>query len=410
MSDAAREQSVSDRMIRVYAAVAVVALVGLLGYTGVALLLEHGRSLERANSEFAALNGALTAVYLEQRTLSSDAFRQAAAEALAQPGGPEAILVSSNAEGVAYAAAVGADRLLVTQGTPTDIAPRPLLRVLSAPFRGARELQLHASYPLLQATDAFPILRTALFAVLVFVLLSGIAFVLRVILQPRQVGQGRPVRPGGSARAARPTAATSPAPPSARAGPRTSTSRQAPGAAAARPRRRPRRSTPSATPGSMIAATGISRADFLRERLDSELTRAGGLDAELCLALVAGRGIDGDRHRYVRLGAILREVAVVPDLAFEYGESGFALIMPETELGDAIERLGSVRSLYDRDGQGVGVAIGISQRGGRLIDGKRLFAEAKRALERAVRSGGNQLVGFRADPVKFRRQQSVATG
>ena len=159
----------------------------------------------------------------------------------------------------------------------------------------------------------------------------------------------------------------------------------------------------------MVSASGISKADFLNERLNSELTRAGGLDSELCLALVVGRGINGNRQRYLRLGAILREVVVVPDLAFEYGESGFALIMPETELGDAIERLGSVRSLYHRDGRGVEVAIGLSQRGGRLIDGKRIFTEARRALQKAVTADGNHLVGFRADPVKFRRQQSTVS-
>ena len=389
MSSAAPGQSVPGLFVRVYAAVALVALVGLLTYTGLALLLAHGRALDRANTQFASLNASLTAEYLEQRTLSSTAFRQVAAQALAAADGPEAILMSSSVDGVAFATADRADRILLSGGEPTAIAQRPLLRVLSAPFRGARELRLEASYPLLQADDAFPILRTALFGVLVFLLLSGIAFVLRVILRPYP--SHRPRTPQAAA-------------------PARQSVRQEAAARDTLERRRPRREPALAMPGSMISTTGISRADFLRERLDSELTRAGGLDAELCLVLVAGRGIGGDRQRYVRLGAILRELAVVPDLAFEYGRTGFALIMPETELGDAIDKLGSVRSLYERDGQGVHVAIGISQRGGRLIDGKRLFAEAKRALERAVRAGGNQLVGFRADPVKFRRRQGTATG
>jgi GGDEF domain-containing protein len=130
------------------------------------------------------------------------------------------------------------------------------------------------------------------------------------------------------------------------------------------------------------------------------------LDAELCLALIVSRGVAGNRHAYLQLGGILRELAVVPDLAFEYDRAGFALIMPETELSAALDLLGGVRSRYERQGGTVTVSIGVSERGGRLIEGRRIFAEAKRAVQRAVRAGGNQLVGFRADPVKFRRVQS----
>ena len=392
MSSAAPEQAVSGCFTRTYAAVAVVALVGLLTYTSLALLLVHGQAIERANTDFGILNGLLTAVYIEQRTLSSAGFLEAAALALAKPNGPEAILMSSNVDGVLYASADRADRILALQGAPTEIATRPLARVLSAPFRGAREMQLHASYPLLRAADAFPILRTALFGVLVFVLLSGIALALRIILRPHPASRHASAWPAKSRT-------------------RQLAMRDAPiRQSGNRSRQRPRQEASAPIPGSMISAAGISRSDFLHERLDSELTRAGGLDAELCLVLVAGRGLGGDRQRYVRLGAILREVAIVPDLAFEYGETGFALIMPETDLSNAIDKLGSVRSLYDRDGQGVTIAIGISERHGRLIDGKRIFAEAKRALEKAVRAGGNQLVGFRSDPVKFRRRQGPSAG
>ena len=44
----------------------------------------------------------------------------------------------------------------------------------------------------------------------------------------------------------------------------------------------------------------------------------------------------------------------------------------------------------------------MSARGGRLIEENTLLVEAEIASGRAVREGGNRVVGFRADPAKFR--------
>ncbi|MGO9310877.1 MAG: hypothetical protein ACLQDL_17870, partial [Spirochaetia bacterium] len=48
------------------------------------------------------------------------------------------------------------------------------------------------------------------------------------------------------------------------------------------------------------------------------------------------------------------------------------------------------------------LSIGVSSRGGRLIDARVLREETDGALAKASREGGNQVIGFRADAARFR--------
>jgi hypothetical protein len=54
------------------------------------------------------------------------------------------------------------------------------------------------------------------------------------------------------------------------------------------------------------------------------------------------------------------------------------------------------------EGRGRTVSVGVSSRGGRLIEALTLLEEAETALAKASREGGNQVIGFRADPARFR--------
>jgi hypothetical protein len=56
------------------------------------------------------------------------------------------------------------------------------------------------------------------------------------------------------------------------------------------------------------------------------------------------------------------------------------------------------------------LSAGVTSRGGRLIDAEVLREEAQVALAKAGREGGNQVVGFRADPARFREKLIVPTG
>ena len=54
------------------------------------------------------------------------------------------------------------------------------------------------------------------------------------------------------------------------------------------------------------------------------------------------------------------------------------------------------------EGRTRSVSIGVSSRGGRLIDEKVVLEEADVAVAKASREGGNQVIGFRADAARFR--------
>jgi GGDEF domain-containing protein len=55
------------------------------------------------------------------------------------------------------------------------------------------------------------------------------------------------------------------------------------------------------------------------------------------------------------------------------------------------------------------LSIGVSSRGGRLIDSRVLREEADVALAKASREGGNQVIGFRADAARFRETLTGTT-
>ena len=101
-----------------------------------------------------------------------------------------------------------------------------------------------------------------------------------------------------------------------------------------------------------------------------------------------------------------RKLAPLPDLAFAYGQAGFALILPETDLDAAISRLEAWRrKAVDA---GLSIAIGIGDRSGRHLDGDRLLLEAEQALGRAMANGGQKLVAFRVDPARYRVLEAAA--
>ena len=143
------------------------------------------------------------------------------------------------------------------------------------------------------------------------------------------------------------------------------------------------------------------------ERLQGELGRAVAYDADLSIALgvlLSAEATTGDAA--ARLAHLVRELALLPELAFAYGSAGFALILPETNLDAAMGLLEPWRrSAADA---GLSIAIGIGDRSGRHLDGDRLLLEVEHALGRALADGGHNLVAFRVDPARYRVLEAAA--
>jgi GGDEF domain-containing protein len=93
------------------------------------------------------------------------------------------------------------------------------------------------------------------------------------------------------------------------------------------------------------------------------------------------------------------------DLIFETGNDSCTLVLPEMDVDSALKRLDGFRSKVAGtpvEGRTRTVSIGVSSRGGRLLDERTLREEADVAVAKASREGGNQVIGFRADAARFR--------
>jgi hypothetical protein len=148
--------------------------------------------------------------------------------------------------------------------------------------------------------------------------------------------------------------------------------------------------------------SGVGWEDFIEERVNFELERAASNDDDLVLGVIQSDSLN--EENYKTFADLLKKEFNYPDMIFEYKENGFALIVPNTDLDDALRILESFTG-KERDDYG-DINVGISSRNGRLITGGRIFMEAENALHKAVEDDEKNIVGFRSDPDKFREYLS----
>ncbi|HTO21930.1 MAG TPA: hypothetical protein VMQ10_05570, partial [Spirochaetia bacterium] len=110
---------------------------------------------------------------------------------------------------------------------------------------------------------------------------------------------------------------------------------------------------------------------------------------------------------------VLKESFPLHDLLFESSEDSYFVLLPDTDLDSAVRQLDEMRSRVAArtiEGRTRSLSIGVSSRGGRLIEDQVLRNEAQVAVAKAGREGGNQVVGFRADPSRFREALAGRAG
>ena len=368
-------------VVRLFAVAGAGFLVFLVGMLAVRFSLTLERAERAGAVDFELINRELSDAFLEERTLTSARFQRAAAALASKPD--LSALVISWPDDVGYAFAVDRDLLEPPTGQPERLRERGLHAVFSAPFTGDVSATLSASYQLVARDQAFLLLRDALFLVLAFLLACAIALLLIMILAPLA---------RRSAKAAAPWPDTDESyTAGVDHGPRwEAVAVETPGVA---------------NPG--IGRFGLESQELFMERLDGELGRATAYDTELSLVLgvlTATHATTDDSSE--RLAALVHELAPTPDVAFQYGAAGFALILPETDLDNTLALMDDWRARAG--GAGLTVAIGAADRCGRLIGSERLLLETERALGRAMARDGDHLVGFRVDPVRFRELQEAA--
>jgi GGDEF domain-containing protein len=264
-----------------------------------------------------------------------------------------------------------------------SLATRPVLRL--GADQQPEQATVDGLFVIMGREDLYPILRDDLYLFLAFLLVCGV-FILIV------TGLQREEESGVAGRAAMP-----PRPAAAEAGIAGSTG--SPGQPGARSFASP--------------ASGLVWAEHLQPRLAAELDRAASADQDIAFAWLHLDTAPADQDRpavHAAVAAILRESFPSRDLIFETGRDSFAVVLPDTDIDQAVRSLDGVRAKAagkQAAGKPWTLSVGATSRAGRLVEERVMRAEARTALEKALREGGNRVVGFRADPSKFR--QSLAS-
>ena len=155
--------------------------------------------------------------------------------------------------------------------------------------------------------------------------------------------------------------------------------------------------TEAGDPGALFSAvTGLSYRDHLERRLGLELERAAYNDQDLACLMIRFSEPAGHDEYVDRAGRVLAAFKF-EDLCFEYNETTFCAILPNTDLTQGLRAAEAFRA--ENPGH---ICIGLSARNGRLVEASRVLNEALRSLEHATRERQG-IVGFRPDPRKYRQ-------
>ena len=250
---------------------------------------------------------------------------------------------------------------------------------------------MDALYLIMGREDLYPVVRDDLYFFLAFLLICGVFILIFMTVQEdrmaRRTNAGPVVTPASQT-------ALSPEPEA--------------------PPQEPRPSAPPAQQnGDPIRAltsprTGLGWADHLEPRLKAELERAAASDQDIALARVRIDEPFADAKLplvHSEIAHMLHESFPLRDLLFESGSDSYAIVLPDLDVDAAVRQVDEFRKRLAANpvqGKNRTISAGVTSRGGRLIDEQVLRDEAEIAVAKASREGGNQVIGFRADPSLFR--------
>jgi GGDEF domain-containing protein len=264
---------------------------------------------------------------------------------------------------------------------------------------------LDALFIIMGREDLYPVMRDDLYLFLAFLLVCGVVILIVMSMEqdsasPRRRAN-RPSSPSGSAAPATPD----------RMGQRPAPAQTpAHGATPSAPSRAEAVAEGSAEPVRALTSprTGLVWAEYLEPRLRAEIERAASTDQDLVLARIRIDEPFADAKLpmvYAELARMLKESFPLHDLIFESGNDSYTLLIPDTDIDAGVRILEDFRKKVEKasiEAKKRTVSIGASSRGGRLIEERTVLEEVDVSMAKASREGGNQVVGFRADPARFR--------
>jgi len=397
----------------VFLALSIAFFLFLVGLTGYRIETTRGLNTAAASERSGDLLATTKALRDVNGSFSSPYFKSKMRDAF--NGQPRLLVLAvyTMNDGIVYLIARNKSYL----ADPEEVAPtwrgRPSYRsspgfetlfTLSYPLvtpGGEQTVLMDSLFVVFGREDLYPILRDDLYLLLSFLIVCGI-----FILIAANVQDNGKEFPASAVAARSPAPMPFPAPP-----PPPAESWGAGGLAAPASAGAPDGTAGSARSGTPEASSesGLVRDELFAPRLKSEIQRAASSDEDVSVACVQ---IDGPVYRESpaafskAVAGILLSVFPLHDLVFETGNGSYAIILPESDIDRSFRSLEELRTRIagaPLEGKIVTASIGVSSRAGRLIEDTTLHQEAVVSLQKALREGGNRVVGFRASPSKFRQ-------
>ena len=169
--------------------------------------------------------------------------------------------------------------------------------------------------------------------------------------------------------------------------------------------------TTSGNPEGLFSpVTGTGWEQYLLDRLDAELVRAASSEQDLSLIIIRIAGLRHTDELAKKIAKVLLETFRFKDMVFEYGTNGFAGILQNVNLDEAMKTADTLYAGIDSilmetgyDGQ---ITIGITTRTARLLPASRMIEEASSAARKAEEEPSLPIVAFQGESRKipqFRR-------
>ncbi len=166
------------------------------------------------------------------------------------------------------------------------------------------------------------------------------------------------------------------------------------------------RAYPNGPEGLFSPVTGIGWEQYLVDRLDAELVRAASSEQDLSLLVIRVAGLVHTDLLSRKIAQVLLDTFKFRDLVFEFSENGFAGILQNVNLDQAMKiadglyvDIDGLLTEFEFEGQ---ITIGITTRTARLLPASRMIEEAVSAAKKAEEEPSLPIVAFRANPEKYR--------
>jgi GGDEF domain-containing protein len=247
------------------------------------------------------------------------------------------------------------------RGTPAYQVNTGYELCLSRPLEGdASGAVLDGVFIIMGREDLYPIVRDDLYLFLAFLLVSGV--VILIVMSVQEVPQENAAPIGGP-------------------------------------------SSGQVSQRSLVSPrSGLVRSEFLEPKLRAELESAVAAGRDIALARIRVDEPYADSHlaeAYTEIARVLLLRFPAHDCLFETGNDTITAVIPEADIDASVRALEAFRKAVvakQIEGRVRPLSVGVSSRGARLVSPSTLLEEADISVAKAMREGGNQVIGFRADP------------